>query len=33
VGLEVLLAGVEQAVDPRQQLLGRVVGVQDDVAP
>jgi hypothetical protein len=30
VGLEVPFAGIEQAVDPGQQLLGRVVGVQDD---
>ncbi|ENY73677.1 recombinational DNA repair protein [Aeromonas diversa CDC 2478-85] len=27
---EVLLTGVQQTVDPRQQLLGGVVGVQDD---
>lgn len=28
--LEILLAGVEQPIDPRQQFLGRVVGMQND---
>ncbi|EXI68054.1 MAG: hypothetical protein AW07_04462 [Candidatus Accumulibacter sp. SK-11] len=33
VRLEVLLTGVEQTVDPRQEFLRRVVGVQDDRRP
>ena len=28
--LEILLVGVEHAVEPRQELLGAVVAVQDD---
>ena len=30
MGGEVLLAGVEHAIDPGQQFLGRMVGVEDD---